>query len=249
MSGGRQQKRVRLGKRLLGSAAVLTAVSTLVRPYRALVLAGARTEVHPDLLAFLESGRPAVYLCWHQDFVASIGYLSRWARTRRMVALASPSRDGGLAAAAALGLGYRDVARGSSREGGAAGLRRLSRLARADVPTSVVVVADGPRPPARHLKPGGLWVARDAGLPLMLVRTSWWPPCELARTWARFHVPRPFADAVVVGEGPIEVPSSLSRDELDRLRADVEARLNALAERGDRAACARFGRPARPEGR
>jgi len=232
---------VRLGKRILGSRALRTVVATAIRPFRATMLAGSLLDGDVRFAGYMATGRPAVFLCWHQDFVSTLGYLSRWSRTRRMVALASPSRDGGLAAAAALGLGFRDIARGSSREGGAAGLLRLSRLSRGDAPTSVVVVADGPRPPARVLKAGGLLVARDAGLPVWLLRTSWWPSAELRRSWARFHVPRPWANAVFRADGPIAVDPALDRAGLEALRVEVEARMIALAGRADADARAVWG--------
>ena len=223
-----------LGKRFLGSPLARVLVGTAARAYRRLVFGGTRLLVDPRLRRLLRSREPAIYLCWHQDFVMTIGYLSRFSGRRRSRALASASRDGGLAAAAIEALGFRASARGSSAAKGASALRALEKSAGGGArPTSVAVVGDGPRPPARDLKPGVLHLARATGLPVWLVRTSWWPDRRLERSWARFHLVRPSTAGVVVCDGPIEVPESADREELERLRIDLEARLNALAERGD----------------
>jgi lysophospholipid acyltransferase (LPLAT)-like uncharacterized protein len=137
--------------------------------------------------------------------------------------------------------------RGSSAGGGATALRRMSRLAQADRRPSFAVVGDGPRPPARVLKPGAIRLAGEAGLPIWLVRTSWHPDASLRRTWARFHSPRPFSRAVALSEGPIHVPKGLDREATERLRAEVERRLEALAARADAAAARLWG--ASPEAR
>src|SRR5262249_16371449 len=146
----------------------------------------------PALLALMRSKEPAVFLVWHQDFVHTLGWLTLFRRRRPIAALASASRDGGIAAAAAEGSGFSRIARGSSAKQGARGLLGLLRLSRTERSHSIVVVADGPRPPARQLKPGPLLVARDARLPIWAVRTSWFPDSTLSKTWARFHLPRPW---------------------------------------------------------
>jgi len=115
-------------------------------------------------------------------------------------------------------------------------LLALTRLLLRDEHASVVVVCDGPRPPARELKPGILHLAQTSGLPIWLLRTSYRHVWVLERTWARFHVPLPFTRGVVLADGPIHVPADLDRAGLERLRVQVEARLNDLADRADAAA-------------
>jgi lysophospholipid acyltransferase (LPLAT)-like uncharacterized protein len=210
-------------------------VGLLIRAYRFVHFGGVLFRHDARLLALLRTRTPAIFACWHQDFLYTIGYLSRWNGRRPTAVLASASRDGGLAAAASRAAGFRAAIRGSSARGGAGALLGLHRLvARGD--RSVAVVSDGPRPPARNLKPGVLHLAQASGVPIWLVRTSYRPRLLLARTWARFVVPAPWGRAVVVADGPIFVPADLGREGLETLRRETEARLDRLADRADRMA-------------
>jgi lysophospholipid acyltransferase (LPLAT)-like uncharacterized protein len=222
-------------KRLLASRLARTALGTALRFYRWFAFGVLLVRHDRRLVALLRSRRPAVFVCWHQDFAHTLGYLSRFNPRRTTFVLASASRDGGLAAAAAEAIGFREAVRGSSSDRGGGALLRLERIA-ATGRASLAFVGDGPRPPARVLKPGAVHLAASSGLPVWLVRTSWSPDASLPRTWARFHVPRPWCRGVVVADGPIEVPPASSREALESTRRDVERRLEALAERGDAAA-------------
>ena len=215
-----------LGKRLLASRLALALVGVASRLYRRICFGGYLLSHDPRLETVLRGRDPVVFACWHQDFVMTVGYLSRFNPRRRSFVLASASRDGGLAAASAEALGYRRAVRGSSAAGGASALRELQRLGGGARPASLVVVADGPRPPARDLKPGALHLARETGFPLWLVRTSWHPDPGMERTWARFHFPKPWARGVVLADGPIAVPPDLDRAGLELLRLDVKRRLS-----------------------
>ncbi len=228
----------RIGKLLWSHRATHVVVQLLLRWYRWFVFGTFLVRHDPQLMGLMRGREPAILAVWHQDFVYTLGYLSRWNPRRKTYPLASASRDGGLAAAAAEGMGYRRAIRGSSARGGPKALLALTRLLRRDRRASVVVVCDGPRPPARELKPGILHLAQSSGLPIWLVRTSYSNTKVLERTWARFHIPIPFARGVSMAEGPIHVPADLDRDGLEVLRADLETRLNALADRADAAACA-----------
>jgi len=219
-------------KRALGSSLALTAVRLLTPLYRFFHFGGVRMRHDPALSAFLATSTPAVFACWHQDFFYTVGYLSRVTRHRPTRVLASSSRDGGLMAAAAEGVGFRRAIRGSSARGGAGALRALRRAA-AEGRESLVIVCDGPRPPAFVLQAGALSVAAGSGLPLWLVRTSYRPAKVLQRSWARFVVPSLFARGVVLAEGPILLPKGLGRAELEGQRRELEQRLLALARRAD----------------
>jgi hypothetical protein len=230
-------------KRFWSHAVTHTLVVLFLRVYRWFVFGTFLLRHDARLLRVLRSREPVIFATWHQDFVYTFGYLSRWNPRRRTYPLASASRDGSLATAAAEGMGFRRAIRGSSARGGRRALLQLTRLLRADARASVAVVCDGPRPPARVLKPGILHLAQTSGRPIWLVRTSYSRTKILDRTWARFHVPIPFARGVCLADGPIRVPAGADRAGLEALRVEVEARLNALAERADRLAAGR----ARPQ--
>jgi lysophospholipid acyltransferase (LPLAT)-like uncharacterized protein len=223
-----------LTKRFLRSRAARVLTAWIVRGYRTAMYGSFLFRHDRALLELLKTREHVVFAVWHQDFVHTLGYLSHYNVRRPTHVLASASRDGGLAAAAAEGVGFRRAVRGSSARGGAGALLRLHRIAK-EGRASFAVVCDGPRPPARELKPGVLHLARDSGLPLWLVRTSYRPVKVLERSWARFHLPRLGAQAVCLADGPIHVPPEADRDALERIRRDVEARLNRLADRADAA--------------
>ena len=224
---------MKLHKRILRSPATLAVAKLVLRGYRTAVYGGFLWRHDPGLTRLLRSDEPVIFLAWHQDFVHTLGYISRWNPARRTYALASASRDGGVATAAAECVGFRPPVRGSTSRGGAGALLRLRRLLEHEPDASLVVVCDGPRPPARVLKPGGLHLAQATGRPLWLLRTSFARRKVLRRTWAQFHLPAPWSRGVVLADGPIEVPRHLDRPAFERLREDVEARLNALADRAD----------------
>lgn len=220
-------------KKLWEQRATHVVVQLLLRLYRWFVFGTFLLRHDPRLMALMQTRKPVILAVWHQDFVYTLGYLSRWNPRRKTYPLASASRDGGLAAAAAEGMGYRRAIRGSSARGGPKALLALTRLLQRERDVSVAIVCDGPRPPARVLKPGVLHLAQSSGRPIYLVRTSYSHTKVLEKTWARFHVPIPFARGVSLTDGPIHVPPELDRDGLEALRVDLEQRLNALAERAD----------------
>lgn len=215
----------------------------VVRVYRPIGGAGILLRKDPAFLRLVRSREPAIFVCWHQDFPWTLAALARFqAGRRRTRVLASPSRDGGLAVAAAQAIGFSGFERGSSEARGARALLSMERLARADRRVSFAIVADGPRPPARRLKAGALHLARETGLPIWCIRTSWHPDASMRRTWARFHFPHAFHHGVVVADGPVRVPPDADAATIEVLRVSLEKRMNDLADRSDALARQLWGR-------
>ena len=228
-------KRSSFLKRFFGQDVTRAVVVLSMRFFRWFGFGTALMKHDPKLLELMQSDEPVLFGVWHQDFHNTLGYLSRWNPRRRTYPLASASRDGTMAAVVAEGMGYRKAIRGSSARGGYQALLGLQRVLKNEPDASVVVVVDGPRPPARVLKPGIVHLAQVSGRPIWLVRSSWSHTKVLDRTWAKFHIGIPGSRGVILADGPIHVPANMDRAGLEAIREECEQRLNALADRADRA--------------
>jgi lysophospholipid acyltransferase (LPLAT)-like uncharacterized protein len=220
-------------KRVLDSRGFHAFLGFLGRALRGLYFGASVVRVDPALRRLMRSREPVVFAAWHQDFLFTLGWISRFNAARPTTVLASGSHDGERMASMARAVGFRGRVRGSSMDRGPGALRELRRLAeRGD--RSLVMVCDGPRAPGFVVRPGAVDVARHSGRPLWLVRTVWSRRHVFERSWARFILPSPFASVAVVADGPLRPPADLSRAGVDAWCRDLEARLHALAERGAR---------------
>lgn len=163
---------------------------------------------------------PCIVAFWHGEM------LPVWFafRALRPVALVSPSTDGEILATLLSDWGY-DVVKGSSSRGGKEALQELVEYAANSV---VLITTDGPRGPAHVAKPGAVIAAYRAGVPLVLVRMRATRTRTLTRSWDRFQIPLPFAHITIHVSAPIEVPSFLSREEVNTVIGDVTAHLSRL---------------------
>jgi lysophospholipid acyltransferase (LPLAT)-like uncharacterized protein len=103
------------------------------------------------------------------------------------------------------------VLRGSSSHGGAAALRGLAQDLRQHGGW-VALVADGPRGPRRVCKPGAVWLAKSAELPVVCVAAR----ARLGFTlggWAKVKVPLPFTRVELRLSTPIypETPEEIEK--------------------------------------
>jgi lysophospholipid acyltransferase (LPLAT)-like uncharacterized protein len=184
--------------------------------------------VGDDLDAILHHPDPVLLTCWHQDLLFTFAYLSRYARQRPMTVLVSQSKDGEIAAGLLSWFGFIPV-RGSSSRGGAAALSELCDRVKKDR-SIAAIVCDGPRPPARTAKPGIITLSRLTGRPIFMLR-SWATRQHLfEKSWPRLALVLPFSRIVVMVEGPLSVPPQATEEEQERLRLELQDRLNRLAE-------------------
>jgi hypothetical protein len=124
-----------------------------------------------------------------------------------------------------------DVIDGSSRRGGAEGLRRMVGWVRGGGWAGIT--PDGPRGPRMRAQPGILALARLSGAPILPVAFSTTRGRAL-RSWDRMLLPLPFGRGVFVIGAPIAVPRDADEATLAALRTELEGALTALMHDADR---------------
>lgn len=172
---------------------------------------------------------PLIVTAWHQDVLPFFHYLilrSRFQHPRRWTMLASRSFDGEVTERILAPWGFSFVRGSAGKRGAASALLGLRRALAAG--HSVVMIGDGPRPPARRLAPGPAYLARTAGVPLYAARVWARPQWIWPRTWFKPVIPQPYARFVVRSAGPIPVDGTLEES-----RARIERALNELCVNAD----------------
>ncbi len=133
---------------------------------------------------------------WHGRIHGSLGILRYGGR---LGAMFSASIDGELAVSALVPFNVR-AARGSTGKGGRRALEELLRMTREGEIDMPVLTVDGPRGPARRVKPGIVELARKLDRPVLPVSfsaSSAW----VLRSWDRTVLAKPFSK-VVAEVGP-----------------------------------------------
>lgn len=168
------------------------------------------------------AGRGIIFACWHQRLLP----FCFTHRRRSISVLVSTHRDGELIARVLGNLG-NDTVRGSSTRGGREALRQMAAESR--TPYDLWFTPDGPRGPARELKPGLLVLARRSGRPVIPIANAVWPRVELS-SWDRLHIPLPFARCAIVHGDPWWPDREM---DAESIRKELEARLNEVTRVAD----------------
>jgi lysophospholipid acyltransferase (LPLAT)-like uncharacterized protein len=189
-----------------------------------------------ELREAVSKGSPVILAVWHQQLFLASWFLWRQAVQRGLplVVLISRSRDGELGTEVGRQLGAA-VARGSTSRGGGPALRQLVRVLAGG--SSVLLIPDGPRGPARECKAGVVALAELAGAPLLPLGIGVGRAWQL-RSWDRMQIPKPFARISVLVGAPRVLPRGVDDTARERERLALAAELDRLAE----AAARRSGR-------
>jgi lysophospholipid acyltransferase (LPLAT)-like uncharacterized protein len=169
--------------------------------------------------------RPIVGIAWHQGLLVCA---YRW-RGKAMAVPVSHSRDGELIAGVLGELGFAESPRGSSSRGGTSLLRKLIRLTRGG--TIVALLPDGPRGPARRVKPGVVALASTTGAGVIPVGVAARPAYRF-RSWDRALLPLPFARVHCVYGPRFDVPKEPKS--IEELEAELETELDRVTEAAER---------------
>lgn len=212
----------RLGTWLTSDRTLRLAALTLRTHARTLRLT---IEGEAPVRRHLAAGGRIVLSSWHQRFYAGICYFRPYAP----VIMISQSRDGEMISRLVNHLGWRAV-RGSGSRGGHDALASIVDALRDHNVAGHIV--DGPRGPARRIKPGLVLLAQRTGAHIAPVYVAYRRAWE-ARSWDRFQVPLPWS-AVLIRFGPlVEVPPDLAGDGLGAWCADLDREFEREYARAD----------------
>src|SRR3989454_3054551 len=171
-----------------------------------------------------------IFSIWHNRLALSLvmyeRFVVRFAPERRMAAMVSASRDGGMLARILERFRVEPV-RGSSSRRGPQALREL--VSWAERGYDLAITPDGPRGPRYIIQPGVISLAQLTGLPIVPVSYHFKWRISM-RSWDRFQVPLPFSRGVLKLGMPIEVPREATESERETLRQRLEETMKAITE-------------------
>ena len=174
--------------------------------------------------------QPAIFATWHNRLAFALiiqrDFARRSTTNRRMAALVSASRDGGLLARVLELFRVIPVRGSSSRRGGPA-LRELMNAAQAR--HDIGLTPDGPKGPCYVVQPGVIAIAQLTGYPIVPV-SYWLSWKKKLRSWDRFQIPLPFSRCHVTFGEVVWVPTDSSVTDRERLRMELNQRLTELTK-------------------
>jgi len=197
--------------------------------YIRLVRATSRLQIiggeHPQRL--WDAGTPFIVGFWHGRLMM-MPY--GWPRPRPVRVLISQHLDGRLICGTLRHFAIDNIAGSSNRGGGAALVAIVKSLKRERI--SIAITPDGPRGPRMRVSLGIIQAARLSGAPI-LPGTYATNRRKVLKSWDRFILSLPFARSVFIWGEPMIVPRDADDAEIEALRAELEARMNALTDQAD----------------
>jgi hypothetical protein len=204
-------------------------VAALIYALARALAATLRFELN-DLSGYFSGGSQEriIFAIWHNRLALSLvlynRYIARRDRGRRLAAMVSASRDGGLLAEILERFGVEPV-RGSSSRRGPQALREMVSWGRRG--HDLAITPDGPRGPCYIVQEGVISTAQLTGLPIVPVayHLNW---KIRAKSWDRFQIPLPFARCEVTIGKELRVPREMDAAGREELRKRLETELRAI---------------------
>jgi lysophospholipid acyltransferase (LPLAT)-like uncharacterized protein len=210
-----------------------TAIGVVAAEYLRLVWKTNRLVVDPaNLYEIVEGDLPIIVAMWHgQHFM--MPFLKHDIPQHRAKVLISRHHDGDINAVAAERLNVGTI-RGSGDHGGRfdrkGGVGAFKGMVEAlNQGYNVALTADVPKV-ARKAGNGIIKLAEFSQRPIFAVAIATSRRVEL-KNWDKSAVNLPFGTIAIAADGPIHVPAEAQDDEVERLRASLQERLNKLTDR------------------
>ena len=161
-----------------------------------------------------------VYALWHGEQFVSLYHH----RGQGVTIMSSLSKDGEIQTGILKLFGYLPVRGSSSRR---AERSLVEMIMNAKKGHSAAFAVDGPKGPYRKVKPGVIFLAKKAGLPIIPAGSSAKSFKVFEKAWDKYELPKLFQPAVVAYGEPIFVKKD---DDIDKKSQEVENELNKLSE-------------------
>jgi len=222
----RSDRRMSPGRRLayaIGTPLLRVILFLLNSSYRIETIKGR------EIVARLVANSDQVYIpsYWHKYHLVCSYLVRNWLRRGfKACYIVSASVDGEVPARIARSWGA-EVIRGSAADTGTLVLRDAQQMLSRGI--SIVDTSDGPLGPRCQFKTGTVLMARIGGaaiVPIGCAADRAWT----FNTWDRFMVPKPFARVAIAIGTPVAVPRTASPNEMDAIRASVQADMEALIQ-------------------
>lgn len=173
-------------------------------------------------------GGKFIFAVWHNRLALCLMLYRRYAvrsePDRRMAAIVSASRDGGMLARILEHFNVEPVRGSSSRRGGQA-LREM--VSCAEQGCDLGITPDGPRGPCYQVQEGVISTAQLTGLPIVPASYHLYWKIRL-KSWDRFQVPLPFSRCVVTIGRIMRVPRETTDAEREEFRKQLEAEMRRI---------------------
>ena len=163
-----------------------------------------------------------VFAVWHENLMLPTIFFGH----PDLAALVSKHADGQLVGSVIASTGIQLV-HGSTNRGGIEAVRKIMH---GGTWRHLVVTPDGPRGPARRVKPGLLYLAGRTGLPIVPLASASCPVWVL-KSWDRFRIPKPFARVEIAYGEPILVPADLDEAATMQWCARLESAIDEVTSR------------------
>jgi lysophospholipid acyltransferase (LPLAT)-like uncharacterized protein len=169
-----------------------------------------------------------IFAVWHNRLSLVLKLYGKFVRgpqpDRRLAAIVSASKDGGMLARV-LELFQVEPVRGSSSRRGAQALREL--VAWGERGYDLAITPDGPRGPCYVIRDGVVGASQLTGMTIVPVAfyLNW--KIRL-KSWDRFQIPLPFARCEITTGRAMQIPREATEAERETLRQQLETELRSI---------------------
>jgi lysophospholipid acyltransferase (LPLAT)-like uncharacterized protein len=172
--------------------------------------------------------RPVLFCIWHNRLALCLELYRRYVQEyypgRRMAAMVSASRDGGMLSRVLELFEVAPVRGSSSRRGPQALLEMTSWASRG---FDLAITPDGPRGPRYQVQEGVIALAQVTGLPIVPVSYRLTAK-KCLRSWDQFQVPLPLARCEVRLGEPMIIERELGEERREEMRALLEEQMRSI---------------------